>query len=127
MTFPTPFTDETIEHLTIEEVFLDLAGLAERGTRASLQVRSPDGREILAQVNGEIGEVRWDDELPGDGRTIEVRGEGWVVFVPERDFRGGRIWLACGGLTIEMDGYSIEAGLAYDGPPDEPLGPDPGW
>lgn len=42
---------------------------------------------------------------------IEVRGgDGWVICVAERDFETARIWLACGGLSIELDGYRIDAG-----------------
>lgn len=119
----SPFTDESIDGLGFDEVFVALTGLMEREEPASLKVRSPSGREIVAQVDGEIESVEW--ELPRDGgRVIEIRGEGWVFAVPEDDLRGGTIWLGCGGLTIEMDGYSIEAGLAYVGPPDSPPGPE---
>lgn len=107
------FEDEVAGGLSFDEVFVDLSGLAARGASASFVVRSA-GREILAEVVGVVVSVGWDrsSETLGMGRVIEVRGDGWVVRVPEREFREGAIWLAGGGLTVEMDGYTVEAGRA---------------
>jgi hypothetical protein len=93
----------------------------------SIAVRSPDDRMILPRSGARCRRSGWDphsETVACSGCAIEVCGDGWVVCVPERDFVQGVIWLACGGLTEETDGYPIEANAAYDGPPDEPLGPE---
>lgn len=136
------WTDDESVEVGYEEVFSWLTGLVSR--YASLQVRTPDEREILSEVVGVVDHVEWDRD--GDvrgGRSIEVASgcgvyeypdpkeqdprdwrsfslmpsvveppedRQWIVTVPERDFRRGELWLGPGGgVTMSMDGYSLEA------------------